>query len=182
MKQKTKGFTLTPKFGVTLRSKGGFSLMEVIIAIGVIVTTLITLIALISSVVSGLKPAKFKLTATSLAQEGLEIVRNIRDSNWLSYKRVPENWRDGLAAGDYRAQYDELTLFSWADLPLKIDSNGFYQYNSGSNTPFKRKITIGHIGDNQIKAVSEVTWQEKGKSYTIEAESRLYNWLEVTEE
>jgi len=188
MKQKTKGFTPhllrgnTTKNNKSTRKGAGFSLMEVIISIAVIVTALITLIALISSVVSGLKPAKFKLTAISLAQEGLEIVRNIRDSNWLFYKRAPENWRDDLAAGNYRAQYDELTLLSWADLPLKIDSNGFYQYDSGSNTPFRRKITIGHIGDNQIKVVSEVTWQEKGKSYTIEAENRLYNWLEVTKE
>jgi len=166
MKQKTKGF----------------SLMEVIIAMAVIVTALITLIALISSVVSGLKPAEFKLTATNLAQEGLEIVRNIRDSNWLSYKRAPENWRDGLAAGDYRVQYDQSALLFWADSFLKIDNNGFYQYDSGSNTPIRRKITIGHIGNNQIKVVSEVTWQDKGKSYTVEAESRLYNWLEVIEE
>ncbi len=166
MKQKTKGF----------------SLMEVIIAMAVIVTALITLIALISSVVSGLKPAEFKLTATNLAQEGLEIVRNIRDSNWLSYKRAPENWRNGLAAGDYRVQYDQSALLFWADSFLKIDNNGFYQYDSGSNTPIRRKITIGHIGNNQIKVVSEVTWQDKGKSYTVEAESRLYNWLEVIEE
>lgn len=180
MKQKTKS-TRTP-LGSYGTSEGGFSLMEVIISIGVIVTTLITLIALISSVVSGLRLGEFKLTATSLAQEGLEIVRNIRDSNWLSYKRAPENWRDGLAAGDYRVQYDQSALLFWADSFLKIDNNGFYQYDSGSNTSFKRKITIGHIEDNQIKAVSEITWQEKGRSYTITAESRLYNWLEVTEE
>lgn len=188
MKQKTKGFTPhllrgnTKKNNKNTKKGAGFSLMEVIIAIAVIIATLITLIALISSVVSGLKPAGFKLTAVSLAQEGLEIVRNIRDSNWLSYKRAPENWRDGLAAGDYRVQYNESALLFWADSFLKIDNNGFYQYDSGSNTPFKRKITIGHIGNNQIKAVSEITWQEKGKSYIITAESRLYNWLEVTEE
>ena len=160
----------------------GFTLMEVIIAIAVIITALITLIALISFVVSGLRPAEFRLIAVNLAQEGLEIVRNIRDSNWLSYKRAPENWRDGLSTGDYRAQYNQFALLSWADSFLKIDSNGFYQYDSGSDTSFKRKITIEHMGNNQIKAVSEITWQEKGKSYSVEAESRLYNWLEVIEE
>ncbi len=33
-----KGFTLTPKFGVTLRSKGGFTLLEMLIAVSVFAT------------------------------------------------------------------------------------------------------------------------------------------------
>lgn len=155
--------------------------MEVIIAITVIVFALLALISLISSSVSGLKPGGPKLTAVNLAQEGLEIVRNIRDSNWLAGKRTPANWRDSLAEGDYRVQYDIAGLLVYSSDVFKIDANGFYQYASGSDTLFKRKITISHIGNNQIKAVAEVTWQEKSKSYNVEAESRLYNWLEQAE-
>lgn len=156
----------------------GFTLMEVIIAVAIVTTALAVLIALVSFSVSGVGPGKSKLIAVNLSQEGIEIVRNIRDSNWLSYKRSPENWRDGLDADDYRVQYDELALLSFSDIPLKIDSEGFYQYDSGSNTPFYRKISLEHIGNNQIKVVSEVTWQEKGRTQSVQAEERLYNWLE----
>lgn len=159
----------------------GFTLMEVIIAIAVIVFALLALISLISSTVSALKPGGSRLTAVNLAQEGLEIVRNIRDSNWLAGKRTPANWRDGLAEGDYRVQYNTAGLLASSSDVFKIDANGFYQYDSGSDTLFEREITISHIGNNQIKTVAEVTWQEKSKSYSVEAESRLYNWLEQAE-
>lgn len=158
----------------------GFTLMEVIIAIGVVTTALAVSIALISFSISGIRIGKSKIIAAGLTQEGIEIVRNIRDSNWLSYKRSPGNWRDDLGVGDYRVQYDKLTLLSFSNTPLKIDTSGVYQYDNGSNTPFYRKITIEHIGNNQIKVLAEITWKEKGRSYSIKAEDRLYNWLEET--
>jgi len=157
--------------------KKGFTLMEVIIAIAIILTALVTLTTLISSSVAGIRPGKSKIIATNLAQEGLELVRSIRDNNWLAFKRG-DDWDDGLGAGDYRAQYDSNSLLSFASVPLKIDSNGFYQYDTGSNTVFYRKITITQTESSWIGVVSEVTWQEKGRSYNISARTNLYNWLE----
>lgn len=154
--------------------------MEVVIAVAVIVIALASSIALISFSVSSIRTGKAKIIAVSLAQEGLEIVRNIRDSNWLppNYKRKPENWRDGLEEGlNWQVQYNRTDIFSGDDF-LRRDGNGFYRYDTGSVTPFKRKITIEYIGNNQIKVISEVTWQEKGRSYAIGVEDRLWNWLE----
>lgn len=160
--------------------KKGFTLMEIIVAMAVITTTLAVSIALISFSISGTRIGKSKIIATALAQEGIEIVRNIRDSNWLgpTYKRSPSNWRDGLGQGNWRVQYDKLALVSFANAPLRINSNGFYQYDSGSNTPFYRAITIEYIGNNQIKVTSQVSWQEQGRSNSVRAEDRLWNWLE----
>lgn len=149
----------------------GFSLMEVIVSVAIITTGLVGLIGLVSFSISGIKPGKAKIIAVALAQEGVEIIRNIRDNNWLSYK----NWKTNLEEGTYRVQYNQLTPFSYADKPLKID-NGFYQYDSGSNTPFTRTITIEYIAYNQIKVISQVDWQEKGKDNTIIFENWLYNW------
>lgn len=151
--------------------------MELIIAIAVITTALLALVALLAFSVSGIKLGENKLIATNLAQEGIEIVRNIRDSNWLSYKRTAENWTDGLGQGQWRVQYDQLGLLPYGAQNLKINSNGFYQYDSGANTPFYRKITIAQPEDNQIKVTSEITWQEKGRNQVIRVESKFYNWL-----
>lgn len=180
------GFTPTPRFGVSLRSKRGFTLIEVILAVTVITTALVACISLISFSVSGIRLGKSKLLAVNLAQEGIEIVRNIRDSNWLgpNYKRAPSDWRDDLEENSYEVQYDDTSLFrtySGSGNYLNIDSAGFYQYDTGNSTSFKRKITINHIDNNQIKVVSEITWQEKGRAYSIQAEDRLYNWLEEEE-
>jgi hypothetical protein len=160
--------------------------MEVIVAVAIIVTTLIAAIALVNFSVSTIVGGESTIIAVSLAQEGLEIIRSIRDNNWLLYKRKsdgsPDDWRNGLGLGDpdpkeYRVQYDNLSLLLFSDTFLKIDSDGFYQYDVGNNTPFKRKITIEHIGNNQIKSIIEVTWREKRRSRSIRAEDRLYNWL-----
>lgn len=152
--------------------------MEVIISIAVITTALVVCIALISFSIGSVRGGNAKLIAINLAQEGLEIVRNIRDSNWLAYQRTPDTWRDGLDEGEWQVQYDEAELLASSSESLLVDEDGFYQYATGSYTPFERTITISHIGDNQIKAVVRVTWEEKRRSYSFELEDRLYNWLE----
>ena len=65
---------------------------------------------------------------------------------------------------------------------LKVDSNGFYQYDTGTDTPFFRKITLDYMGTtNQLKITSEVTWNENGRQNSVKAELMLYNWLEEPE-
>ncbi len=159
----------------------GFSLAEVIIATFVIIIGIIGAMSLITYSISNVAVGKSQVIAASLAQEGMEIVRNIRDSNWIENRDSGDiAWNDGLGAGSYQVQYDRLDLFSWSDEPLKINNN-VYQYGSGTPTHFKRKITITDNPDddfttNDIKVVSEVTWNERSRSYEIIAESRLYDW------
>ena len=152
-----------------------FSLLEVIIAIFIITVGIIGVVNLVNSSISAVAFSKSQVIATNLAQEGLEIVRNMRDSNWL--KDI--DWDDGLnsCSSGCRVQYDNLGLLLLSDNPiLKINSNGFYQYDSGTDSHFHRKISINNISDDQLKIVSEVAWSERGHSHTVSAETRLYNW------
>jgi len=159
-----------------------FTLMEIIVAIAVIVTALIGSVALISFSVSSTRASRSGIIAEGLTQEGLEIVRNIRDNNWLNFKRKASDWRDDLGEGEYRVQYNVGNLLFFDSLALKMDSNGFYQYDTGTDTQFFRKITLDYMGtDNQIKATSEVTWTESSRQNSIKAELILYNWLEEPE-
>lgn len=165
----------------------GFTFLEIIIAIALVVTSLVFSIALISFSVSSTRTSRSKIIAISLAQEGLEITRNLRDNNWLQLKRYPSNWRDGLPAGNWRVEYDKLQLLPDASSTLMLDTNGFYFYQDQGTrtgsvaTPFQRRIGIEYMAVNQIKVTSEVTWQEKGANNSIKAETRLYNWLEQPE-
>jgi len=164
---------------IFLKNKKGFTLLEIIIAMGIIISVLTSSLVLVTLSINSTKTTRSKIIAINLSQEGLEIVRNIRDNNWLNYRRTALNWRDGLAPGDYRVQYNSSALLTFSVTPLRID-NGFYQYDNGNSTLFYRKITIEHIGNNQIRVISEVTWSERGRSNVISAETRLYNWLEET--
>lgn len=164
----------------------GFTLIEVIISIAVILTAIVGLIGLSSFSVSSLETAKSKVIAVNLAQEGIEIIRNMRDSNWLIYRTQMEQgpeysylWLTGLGPGTYRVQYDSASLTANPDNPpLYKNSYGFYQYSptGGTLTPFRRTITLQNIGD-EIRVTSQVTWSEKGKSNTITVEDHLYNWF-----
>lgn len=160
--------------------------MEIIVAMGIIISILTSSLVLITLTVNSTKTSRSKIIAINLSQEGLEIVRNIRDNNWLAGYRSPLNWRQGLGPGNYRAVYDKAGLLPYAAVALDRDTGGFYFYTdqgarAGSvATPFQRTITIEHIDNNQIKVVSEVTWSERGRNQVISAETRFYNWLEET--
>jgi prepilin-type N-terminal cleavage/methylation domain-containing protein len=163
-------------------NKKAFTLIEVIVSVAIITTAFIALITLISFSISSFAISKTKITAFGLAQEGLEIVRSIRDNNWLNYKRTAVDWRDGIVTGDHLVQYNVNALLEFNNIPLKIDNTGFYQYDNGTNTSFYRKITISDIDENQFRVVVSIEWSEKGKNYSMSAESRLYNWLKEEDE
>ena len=165
---------------LNVKTNKGFTLIEVLTAIFLIVAGLIGVLSIISQTISFTSLSSSKLVASYLAQEGIEIVRNVRDGNWLEQ----EGWKTGLADGDWQADYNDLALFNYNDNNfLKIDSSGFYSYDSGNNTKFKRKITIKQETDAEnneyLKVSVEVMWKQIGKDHTVTAQEYLYNWYGI---
>jgi len=154
----------------------GFTILEVIVAIFVITAGIVGVSGLITQTIGSVTISSQKLVAAYLAQEGIEIVRNIRDTNWLEEAA----WDDGLGVGYWEGDYDDTqNLTSWVDPGnfLNIDVSGFYSYSAGTQTKFKRKITIGSgpILDS-LNVKVEVLWKEKGETYQVEAQENLYDW------
>ena len=154
--------------------KKSFTLLEVILAIfvlGVAASGAYTLIYRVLNFSSLLAP---KVAASYLAQEGLEIVRNIRDSNWLN----DDNWVNGLdnCSNGCEADYLSTALQPYRNRYLKINDNGLYNYSTGSNSHFKRKIIIETISNNEIKVTSKVSYSLKGSDFQVSLFEYLYNW------
>lgn len=154
----------------------GFTLIELIIVIFVLAIGVLGVYSVYSQIISYTTISLSRLTASYLAQEGIEIVRNIRDTNWLEGASNP--W-DGLTGctppTGCQADYSDLALSSYIDVPLNIEtSTGFFGYGVGTPTKFKRGITITP-GDTLEVSVT-ISWQEKGKPYDITAQENLYNW------
>lgn len=145
--------------------------------IGIIVAMFITSVALVSIlglVTTSLKAAetsKMKLIASGLAQEAIEIVRDMRKGQieW-------NNWYANIANGDYRVQYNSASLLSFLDTPLEIAGNGLYQYNTGVNSGFYRKVTLTKLSANEVKVLVEVKWKIKSNWSYLRVEDRLWNW------
>ena len=74
--------------------KNGLSIPEVMIAIFIILIGLSGISGIISKIipVAGLSSLYFE--ASYLAQEGIELVRNIRDENWINFRA----WNDGITS------------------------------------------------------------------------------------
>ena len=155
------------------KNMAGFTLLETIVAIGVIMVGLIAVLVLINSSLSYISIIKDRLIAAYLNSEGLEVARNIRDNNWLQNLA----WNNGLADGDYNITYSSLSLNSYADTELLIDAtSGLYNYSGGNLSGFKRKISITNLSNYELRVIATVTWQRKGVNYTNSAEEHLFNW------
>ncbi|MGA2418049.1 MAG: prepilin-type N-terminal cleavage/methylation domain-containing protein [Candidatus Staskawiczbacteria bacterium] len=194
----------------------GFTIIELIISIFILSVAVVGIFSAFSMVVILTSDAADRLTATYLAQEGMETARNIRDINWLNMDQNPgtASWVDGLTAGGINngidctqgceADYESTRMSPWVDTDyLKIDSSqngsGFYNYTSGTDTKFKRKIIITCLPDKDctdtsdyiIKVVVQVSWNQKATilnpynqagtgvcpgSNCIASEETLYDW------
>lgn len=153
--------------------KKGFTLLEVLISLVIVVVGVVGVFALVQQTISFLPISEQRLSASYLVQEGIEIVRNLRDANIVN----GEVWNSGLTGCDLgcEADYAGTSLTAWADRYL-LDNNSFYNYSSGSQTLYKRKIIIDAGAVDVLKITVEVSWQEKLRSHSITAREDIYNW------
>lgn len=90
-----------------IRSRPAQSLLEAIIAIGVIMVATISATTLIVTTISSGRVSADKIQAANFAREGAEVVRAIRDSNWLKRaQNIDDNHTPQIAA-DTTVQWDD---------------------------------------------------------------------------
>ena len=169
----------------------GFTLIEVIAAMLIILVGLLGVFTATQQIVSYITLSNSKLTASYLAQEGLELVRNMRDNNWLSNVVPTPSWDAGLTSCSTGCEigYDDTSLVAYGANGrfLNIESvSGFYGYNAiGDPTKFKRKITIEPEEDatlpsdgnyDILKVTVEIKWNERGEDYSITVRGNLHEW------
>ena len=141
----------------------GFTLVEAMVAL-VLVT-----------VAMGPARIEHNLIGANLAQEGIEVIRNMRDTNWLNGSAFDNN----LPTGTWRVQWDTVNggLMTVGSNPVLRKNNGVYNYSTGTNTLFRRTITISKPNSRELILTSLVTWTERGNiNRTVSAESHLFDW------
>ncbi len=157
----------------------GFTILEVMLSIFILTAAVVGSFSLIQQTLHASSLNQSKLIAYYLGQEGIEIVRNIRDNNWLEqYRSDPAlSWDDGLDEGEYIVAFGDQALRVFEDTFLHLNDDGFYDYAGTSPTTFKRKITINKIDSSALSATVEVSWEQGKKIYTADPIiDYLYNW------
>jgi prepilin-type N-terminal cleavage/methylation domain-containing protein len=172
---------MLPSIIFSKKNSSGFTLIEVIFAVFIISIALISAYILVQNFVSQAHQSSLRFKAVYLAQEGIEIIRNKRDENWLNGLE----WDSGLDAGDWEADYNDADL-STCPSPCDFNNlrflkifNGFYGYNGVSETPFKRKIAIAPQGPDKLNVSVEVFWRYQNIiKGPVTIQEILYKWYQ----
>ena len=125
-----------------------FTLIEVIVAIFLITVGTVGAFTLMQRTIAFTAVSSSQLVASYLAQEGIEIIRNIRDTNYLEVSV----WDDGLSSSGWQV----------------VNMNG-------QPTKFQRRVTIT-AGADMLNVLVEVKWSERGSSHQVVVQTKLYNW------
>lgn len=179
-------------------SDKGFSLMEVIISVGIVAFAFVGVMAVFASNIRVEIASRDKITASYLAQESIEVVRHTRDSNWFASGLA--NWDDGIDIGDHLAlnAVDPYNLAKGWSLKqagnLAADRykqriflvNGVFVQTTDSlykdvtrpaawqNTHFRRLLSIEKPDADRIKITATVYYSEDDDS-NVQVVSYLYN-------
>lgn len=187
------------KLPVQKNMKAGFTLIETLIAILIFSIALTGLSTIASRGIAGTRGAANEITAQYLAQEGVEAVRHIRDSNYASIVsgRGAAGWLDHIIDGNHDCDagedcvvyYDEgvtphmiLENCGGPCPPLLIDrSELLYGYDTsvGDPTPFVRTIVVTDDYPDEIEVRSSVSWNEGRVPHNVTATEVLTHWQNI---
>jgi len=138
---------------VVKKRKYGFTLIEVIVAVFVVALIVVGVFSLVQSTIVYRSFAVSQLQAAYLAQEGIELVRNRRDANWIR-NPIPE----------------------WDVADLIANFGGEPPILLGGRQ-FDRSTAISDEGD-YIEVTVTVSWQEKGETRSTEVITEMHNWYQ----
>jgi prepilin-type N-terminal cleavage/methylation domain-containing protein len=175
--------------------KSGFTLVEALVAITILLIAVVGPLSLVSQSIQNANIAKDQITAFYLAQEAIEFVRNIRDSNFI-VPVAPANWLDypnlDLCKGGNSCEIDvnnsitPIATFSASDVFILATQGAhkIYTYTppggyTSVSTTFTRSVNIKdeptNIGKEAIITVT-MSWKTGIATKTFVITERIFNW------
>ena len=178
-----------------LKTSFGFTLIETIIALAIFSASIVGLVSVTASGVANTNFAKNKLTASYLAQEGIELVRNMRDTelisptgDWVSFTTAVASC---LSSGGCYIDPTDAFLSATLCTGLQVQQNpdgcptldysqfGFYNYGSGITSIFTRIITVQELNLGvEVRVTSTILWQQGRANKRVIMTENLFNWIQ----
>ncbi len=165
----------------------GFTLIEMLISLLIVAIGVLGVYAAVAKYSRNTQQEKDSLVAAYLCEEGIEIVKNIRDTNWVS---GATSWKLGLVSSqgmdctagceaDFSGALSAWTTGTYLYLDNSSGGTGLYRYISSPDvgdvkTSYQRKIVIAEIGDDELDITVTVYWDNQTKS--LVAKENIYNW------
>jgi len=139
------------------KNKSGQSLIEVVVAVGMMALLLTTILALVALSVKNSRVAKDRAQAVSLAQEGVELMRTYRDYSWTEFI--------GKANGSNYALPEDWTIGTGLSDTCPISTSSF----------FKRCVVLSQ-NPTPVTVNVVISWKEGAQTYQTNQETHLTLW------
>ena len=171
----------------------GFTLIETLIAISILVLAVTGAFAAAQNGISSATFSKDQIVAFYLAEEGIEEIRNLRDQNGLA----GVSWLSGIAGSVNDPCYFGNVCMVDAVSPDKVISKcgteagscpvlkqdpdtGFFGYDSDwADSPFKREVQLVQVSpsnSHEVTIVVTVTWAKGLLSRQFQAKENIFDW------
>ena len=188
-----------------LKEKAGLILVEAIMAVSMMGIGVVILGSIVSSGVDNLSLSRDYITAQNLATEGLEIIKGVRDTNWLLKPNDRKCWLrvspDSACTNIvYEKSYiplklsDERNYLSEQTKPFDLSTgieypkyrlytkDGFYTHEaSGADaTEFYRSINVLNVDNSNYDFATfeiKVQWRSGSKIREVKRVFTMYNSL-----
>ncbi|MFH1308789.1 MAG: type II secretion system protein [Patescibacteria group bacterium] len=151
--------------------KKGFTLVETLVALSIFLVSIVGIMSVLASGLTNINQAKKKMTATFLAQEGIEYMRNIRDTNvlysidgWSDF--LTETTNSGCTTNDGCDINNNLLIIPCSSgCPILLSS-------------FNRtiKIELNNLNSEEVKVFSTVFWNQGNSTKSVTLSESLFNW------
>jgi len=180
-----------------MKNQKGFTLVETLVAIGILSLSLAGTFTAAQNGLQNSTFAKDQITASYLAQEAVEYIKNIRDQNSLASLNsqatggAAQNWLTGLSAQASDPCYFGKTCMidvplknvsscpgSWGTCPVLLQDpvSGLFGYTAGwTATRFKREVQFRSISANEVMVTVSMSWTSGSFSKTVNVTEDLFN-------
>jgi len=172
-----------------LTTDKGFTIIETLVAITVLMIAIAGPLVVANKGLTGAIVSKDQMTASYLAQESMEAIKNIRDNN--VQQLGPSSWLTGFNVSSQCNSASNLCDASAIDAPtitnaaaqMYVSANGYYSHTgSAIRTPFIRSFYLSAPGlpgspcqaaSNECTVNVMVNWNEGINPYRITLVSEL---------
>ena len=183
-----------------MKKSQGFTFIELLLSVFIISIGVLVGIAVIQKSTSFTSLSVSRRQAYFLAKEGIEVVRNIRDTSWLDGEDpftvrqsggdivwppdgvgVPVSPPGPISGTVYLDCFsEEFPDSNCQNKPYLAFDHGFWRCSREGK--FKREVTLTFSGKKgfssfaQLSIASKVQWTESGSSHEVVLYQTLYNW------
>ncbi|NBD73688.1 prepilin-type N-terminal cleavage/methylation domain-containing protein [Patescibacteria group bacterium] len=164
----------------------GFTLVETLIAIAILTITITGLLTVMARMLSLGFLTEDELTASFLASDAVEFVKSVRDTDYINDVSITDGASgfQSLFGGCFSGTHCELdttdgtvagTCGGHSSCSRLSTDGTLYGRGFGTDSPYRRSITLEDIGGYEYRLIVEVSWQGQQGTRSVTHERLFYD-------